>query len=73
MDNNSINLTDSISLGTFIRDYRKSQNLTQEEVAGLSGTGIRFIVDLEKGKSTCQIQKILDVIKVLGLNLRLEN
>lgn len=31
------------------------------------GTGLRFIVDLEKGKSTCQIGKALQVLQALGL------
>ena len=38
-----------------------------------SGTGLRFIIDLEKGKPTCKIGKILQVIKALGLELRLSN
>jgi HTH-type transcriptional regulator / antitoxin HipB len=31
------------------------------------GTGLRFIVDLEKGKPTCQIGKTLQVLQALGL------
>ena len=31
------------------------------------GTGLRFIVDLEKGKPTCQIGKTIGVLRALGL------
>lgn len=31
------------------------------------GTGLRFIVDLEKGKPTCQMGKTIGVLQALGL------
>jgi hypothetical protein len=34
-----------------------------------SGTGLRFIIDLEKGKPTCQTGKMLQVLQALGLDL----
>ena len=38
----------------------------------VSGTGLRFIVDLEKGKPTCQIGKIMQVLKALGVKIRID-
>ena len=55
-----------------IRNERKKQNLTQTELAGLCNVGLRFIVDLEKAKETCQIGKVLKVLNVLGINLHTE-
>ncbi|MBP5699036.1 MAG: helix-turn-helix transcriptional regulator [Alphaproteobacteria bacterium] len=55
-----------------IRNERKKQNLTQTELAGLCNVGLRFIVDLEKAKETCQIGKVLKVLDVLGINLHTE-
>lgn len=55
-----------------IRNERKKQNLTQTELAGLCNVGLRFIVDLEKAKETCQIGKVLKVLNVLGINLSIE-
>jgi len=52
-----------------IRNERKKQNLTQTELAGLCNVGLRFIVDVEAGKETCQIGKVLKVLDVLGINL----
>ncbi len=56
-------------LGEFIKKTRKSQRLTQADLAGACGTGVRFIVDLEKGKSTCEVGKVLLVIMMLGIKL----
>lgn len=54
-------------LGMVIRARRKELGITQMEVALTCGTGLRFIVDLEKGKLTCQIGKTLNVLQSLGL------
>lgn len=54
-------------LGAAIRARRKALNITQKELAMTSGTGLRFIVDLEKGKPTCQLGKTLLVLRSLGL------
>jgi hypothetical protein len=44
---------------------------TQKELALTSGTGLRFIIELEKGKETCQIGKVLTVLQTLGIRLQL--
>lgn len=56
-------------LGTLVRQVRKSQNMTQEDVTGLAGLGNRFLIDLERGKETIQMQKAIDVLTLLGLQL----
>ena len=61
--------TTSEQLGMSIRRARKALKLTQPQVAMAANTGIRFIVDLEAGKPTCQIEKVLRVINVLGGDL----
>jgi y4mF family transcriptional regulator len=59
-------------LGESVRLARKSQGLLQEELAGVAGVGTRFIVELEAGKPTLQLDKVLAVLGTLGLILRLE-
>ncbi|MDZ4199415.1 MAG: helix-turn-helix transcriptional regulator [Kiritimatiellia bacterium] len=54
-------------IGMAIRTRRKQLKITQKELAMTCGTGLRFIVDLEKGKPTCQIGKTLQVLQSLGL------
>jgi HTH-type transcriptional regulator/antitoxin HipB len=59
-------------LGLAIRRQRKLLKLTQEELGRFAGCGALFIHDLEKGKATVRFNKVIDVIKVLGLQLTLE-
>lgn len=59
------------TIGEVVRSTRKSMKLTQPELALTSGTGLRFIVDLENGKPTCQIGKVLQVVNALGISVEL--
>ena len=58
-------------IGSIIQKNRKSQGLTQPQLAMACGTGIRFIVDIEAGKETCQIGKALMVLQMLGIGITL--
>ncbi len=66
-----MNINTTKQLATFIRALRKRMGISQRDLALSSGTGLRFIVDLEKGKSTCQIHKVLSVLKTLGVSIQL--
>ena len=59
----------SSELGAIVREQRKRLALKQLDIAGLGNTGNRFIVDLENGKPTVQLQKVLDIMDLLGLEL----
>ena len=58
-------------IGILIRQTRKSLGVTQRELALTSGTGLRFVIDLERGKETCEIGKALTVLQTLGIKLTL--
>ena len=58
-------------IGSRIRLVRKSQGLTQRELAMTANTAVRFISDIENGKPTCEIGKALQVIKCLGIKIEL--
>jgi y4mF family transcriptional regulator len=58
-------------IGQMIRESRKRLGVTQKDLALTSGTGLRFVVDLEKGKETCQIGKVLTVLQTLGIRIAL--
>src|SRR3546814_11098929 len=62
-------LTDVGALGLTVRQARKAHGLTQAELAGLAGTGPRFLSELERGKPGAELGKVLDVLAVLGLRL----
>lgn len=56
-------------LGAVVRSVRREQGLTQLDLAGTANTGNRFVVELEKGKPTLQLQKALDALALLGLEV----
>lgn len=56
-------------LGILVRETRKSQGISQEQLAGVANTGIRFISDLENGKPTVQLELAIQVLEALGLGV----
>ena len=67
MDTTTILTTEQ--LGDWIRRTRKASGLRQDQLAGVANVGHRFVVDLEKGKPTAQIGKVLQVLATLGCTL----
>ena len=65
----AMNLLTTEQLGSLIRKTRKALGLRQDQLAGVANVGLRFIVDLEKGKPTAQMGKVLQVLAVLGCTL----
>lgn len=61
----------SKDIGKAIRQARRNLGVTQKAVALTSGTGLRFIVELEQGKATCQLGKVLTVLNTLNVSLSL--
>jgi len=57
------------TVGKLVRESRKRLGVTQKDLALTSGTGLRFIIELEKGKETCQIGKVLTVLQTLGIKM----
>lgn len=55
-------------LGAALRAQRKAQGLTLEQLSGLSGLGMRFLSELERGKVTAELGKTLEVARLLGLD-----
>lgn len=56
-------------LANVVKLARKKQGLSQIELAGISGLGRRFISELERGKPSAQIAKVILVLNVLGVGL----
>ena len=52
---------------------RKSQHLTQADLAIAANVGVRFLVDLENGKKTAQIGKVIDVCNALGITIEMKS
>jgi HTH-type transcriptional regulator/antitoxin HipB len=56
-------------LGSLIRSERKRRDLTQTELGQLSATSINFVSQVEAGKATAQIGKVLRVLQILGYEM----
>ena len=56
-------------LGLVIRAVRKSSGVRQDDLAGTVGVSRQFAVDVEKGKPTVQFDRVLLLLKELGIEL----
>lgn len=65
-------LTDLSVLGKTIREERIRQGLTQDELAQLSGVGINFVSQVERGKPTAEVSKVFSLLRMLGLAVIVE-
>jgi y4mF family transcriptional regulator len=54
-----------------VRDTRKRLGVTQKDLALTAGTGLRFVIDLERGKETCELGKSLRILQTLGITVTL--
>jgi y4mF family transcriptional regulator len=61
------NISNSEQLGILIRQVRKRQGITQEDLSSLVGVGPLLIGEIERGKSTTEIGKVFQLLAGLGL------
>ena len=62
-------LRTTAEIGKLVRETRKKQGISQEQLAGVAGTGTRLISDLENVKGTLQVDKMIKVVEALGLGI----
>lgn len=58
-----------MNLIAFIKNQRKLNRMTQQDLAEKAGVGIHFIRDLEQGKSTLRMDKVNQVLALFGKEL----
>lgn len=68
---NEIKITKSADLGPRIRARRVELRLTQVELADVALVTPRLVGELERGKSTAQLEGVIRVLATLGLDLYL--
>jgi len=56
-------------LGKAIQDARKKKKMRQSDLADITGTSVKFISDVERGKETIQMDKAFALLRSLGLKL----
>lgn len=62
-------IASAADVGDIIRYKRKEVGLLQETAAGMSGVGTKFLSQLENGKETAELGKVLQVLRKLGLEV----
>ena len=62
-------ISSSTDIGRLVRQKRKADGLTLTEAAALCNVGYRFLSNIENGKPTAQIGKVLQVLTALGLEI----
>lgn len=60
-----------MALAKRLKTERKSQGLSQSQVAELAGVHLNFLSQLEGGKTTVRLDKVLAVMSTLGLEFKL--
>jgi transcriptional regulator with XRE-family HTH domain len=60
------------SLGDAIRHYRKQAGLTQAQLAEATGLQRSYLSELEHGKETEQLTRLLRVLRQLGVRMTLD-
>lgn len=68
-----INPRTVLEIGRYIRTIRKSQGMTQADLCDISGVNQRFLSELENGKKTAEIGKVLHVLKCIGCDMTLRS
>lgn len=67
-----MNVSDTIEFGAFLKKRRKELHYTQSFLAEFSGFSVSFISDVENGKATVELGKVLRLANLLGINCLLE-
>ena len=62
-------ISTTAELGRLVRQSRKAAGVLQVDAAGMSGVGVRFLSELERGKPTVELGKVLQVLQRLGLEI----
>lgn len=65
-------INDPKDIGSIIQEKRKQLKMTQAEAAAMCNIGTRFLSELENGKTTLQIGKVLQVLKNFGFTIQLK-
>ncbi|MET0604523.1 MAG: helix-turn-helix domain-containing protein [Baekduia sp.] len=58
--------------GAALRERRRALNITQAQLAGVTGMSRKAVIEIENGKPTAQWQNVLLLAQALGLDVHLQ-
>ncbi len=67
-----MNIPSVKALGALVRDRRRKFGMTQQELAERAGVSRAWLVALEQGKPSAQVDLVLRTLRELGLSLQVE-
>ena len=56
-------------LAKYVKEKRKQYGLTQVDLSLKSGVGLRFVRELEQGKTTLRLDKVNQVLALFGAEM----
>lgn len=56
-------------LSKYIKKMRKQYGLTQIDLSEKSGVGLRFVREMEQGKTTLRLDKVNQVLALFGAEM----
>ena len=59
-----------MNLSEFLKQKRKENNLTQEDLAAKAGVGLRLVREIEQGKTTMRMDKVNQILDLFGAHLK---
>lgn len=60
------------SFGAAIRHYRKQAGLTQDQLAHLAHMHRSYLAELEQGRHTDQLRRLIIILKQLGVRMTVQ-
>jgi transcriptional regulator with XRE-family HTH domain len=67
-----VNILSPQQLGLLIRATRRTQKLRLDDAAGTAGVGHVFVREVERGKPTVQLGRVMKLLGELGIELKAE-
>jgi HTH-type transcriptional regulator/antitoxin HipB len=67
--NTPVRVTTAAELGNALRSHRKKQQIRQQDLADYALLSPKFLSQLENGKETAELGKVLKALELAGLNV----
>ena len=58
-----------MTIAEFVKEHRKKVHWTQKELAFYGGVGLRFVRELEQGKTTLRMDKVNQILDMFSAEL----